>query len=381
MKRLILSLLVIAVSLGYAIVRADDDVESDFEQGSWSPVIYPQQRLPVTFSHQQHLARGATCAQCHPAAATSHSAVDNLIPTEAQCRACHAIERGTNAGCDKCHPGFQAGQPVGRIVTPAPELKFDHAAHGKTACTACHDVGKVALATTRQLPDMASCLRCHTRGNEERRCGDCHLTQLGGMIQTRFQHGDLVPHHDGLGDAHGPEFKNRHAQEARQVGATCTACHDQSECIACHQGVTKPMEFHAGNYLLTHAVEARRGTPDCSACHRTESFCVACHERAGIATRGNSDFNSSGDPARAFHPIGFANRHAVEARKNLTSCTSCHREEFCMKCHTAEPGNAVKANPHPPGWRGSAKCKAMDRGNRRMCLRCHVSRSELGCDW
>ncbi len=396
MKRLVLSLVVIALALGYAIVRADD-VANDWEtarpQGDWSPIVYPLQRLPLIFSHKKHLARGTQCAACHPAGTTSRSAVDNLIPTELACRACHAIDRaipdkpGTPpAACGACHPGYVRDQPVGRVMITPPPLKFDHAQHVATACTRCHDMANVDLATTQQLPTMASCLTCHKDGSEERHCSDCHLAKLGGLIETHFVHGDLVPHQDGLGEAHGADFAKHHQQEARQVGATCTACHDQSECIDCHQGVTKPMDFHPGNYLLTHSVEARRGTPDCSACHRTESFCVACHERAGLGTRGDTQFNST-DPSRAFHPAGWAtkgpgpNRHAVEAKKNISTCTSCHREEDCLTCHSADSGNTVHASPHPPGWRGSAKCRAMDRGNRRMCLRCHVTKDELGCDW
>jgi hypothetical protein len=244
----------------------------------------------------------------------------------------------------------------------------------------------VDLATTRQLPTMASCIECHRDGGEERHCSDCHIARLGGLLETRFEHGELVPHRDGLGDAHGPGFARDHKQEARQVGATCTACHNRSECLDCHQGVVKPMDFHRGNYLLAHAVEAKRGRPDCTACHRYETFCVGCHEREGLGTRAASPFDAS-DPLKRFHPIGWSsqgpgpNLHAQAARRNINSCASCHREEDCLQCHSAEPGNAVRASPHPIGWRGSARCRALDRGNRRMCLRCHITQDELGCDW
>jgi cytochrome c7-like protein len=360
----------------------------------WSPIVYPLQRLPLTFSHSKHLGRGTACAACHPAAAASRSAVDDLLPTEAACRACHPIDRSQpdlvvpNAppvACRACHPGYAPGS-VPRVYSPPPPLKFDHSAHRTTPCDGCHgDLRTVELATARQLPTMASCLRCHRDGSEPRHCADCHLAKLGGLIETRFEHGTLVPAHSGLGDAHGPDFKSHHTQEARQVGASCTACHDQSECVACHQGVTRPMEFHPGNYVLTHAVDARRGKPDCSACHRAQSFCVGCHEREGLGTRGDTQF-SAGDPARAFHPAGWAsagpgpNLHAREARRSVTSCVSCHREDECLKCHSAQPGSP-HVSPHPRGWRGSAQCRALDRGNRRMCLRCHITQDELGCDW
>jgi hypothetical protein len=77
---------------------------------------------------------------------------------------------------------------------------------------------------------------------------------------------------------------------------------------------------------------------------------------------------------------GPNNRHAGEARRNIASCASCHREEDCQTCHTAEPGLG-NVSPHGANWRGSSRCRALDRENRRMCLRCHVIKAELGCDW
>jgi hypothetical protein len=358
---------------------------------AWSPVAYPLQRLPLVFSHSKHLARGTTCAQCHPAAATSRSAVDDLLPTEAECRACHAVERDKPdkhatpvAACAGCHVGYAYDRPVERSYrTPTP-LKFDHAAHSSRSCESCHAVRHVDLATTQQLPTMGSCLSCHRDGNEERHCADCHMTKLGGLLATQFEFGQLAPGRDGLGDEHAPGFARDHKQAARQVGAACTACHDQSECVGCHQGVTKPMDFHPGDYIAIHTVEARRGKPDCTACHRYETFCVGCHDRLGVGTWGQSAFNPTSKP---FHPTGWAspgpgpNLHAQEARRNVTSCASCHRDEDCLQCHSAQPGNMVRASPHPPGWRGSARCRALDRGDRRMCLRCHVEQDEIGCDW
>lgn len=388
MTRIAIAILAVAVAL-FAVAHGhapNDD---------WSPVIYPEQRMPLTFSHAKHLTRGTTCTTCHPDAQTSRSAVDNLIPTEAQCRACHPIDRtkpdlviagAPPARCIACHPGYTPDTAVARVyLTPTP-LKFSHAAHARSTCASCHgDLSKVDLATRAHLPTMSSCLACHREGTQERRCADCHLAKLGGLLETELPQGRLVPRQTGLGDAHGPGFGKNHQQEARQVDATCTACHDRSICLACHQGVTKPEEFHPGNYVLTHAVEARRGTPDCSACHRAQSFCVACHERSGIGLRGNRGF-FGGDPSTAFHPAGWAsrtggvNKHAGEARRNIAACASCHRENDCLDCHSAEVGS-LRASPHPRGWRGSARCKALDRGNRRMCLKCHVTQDEVGCDW
>jgi hypothetical protein len=361
---------------------------------AWSPVVYPEQRLPLIFSHQEHLARGITCDACHPNAKTSQSSVDNLIPTEAACRACHPIDRADPnkvatpvAACAGCHVGYAPDRPVERVyLTPSP-LKFSHAAHARQACESCHrDIHAVDLATTQQLPTMASCLTCHRDGTEQRNCTRCHLGKVGGLMETTFPHGELVPRGATLGDAHGPGFAVDHAQPARRLDATCNACHDKSECVECHQGVIKPADFHQANYLLVHAVEAQRGRPDCSACHRAQTFCVGCHERSGIGTRGETQRNGR-DPAQQYHPPGWAamsasggNLHAQVARRNIASCASCHREDDCMRCHSANAGS-MRVSPHPPGWRGSARCRALDRNNRRMCLRCHIAEDELGCDW
>ena len=374
------------------IVCAGAGVIADRKATDFSPVVYPPQRLPLIFSHQKHLARGATCDKCHASAATSRSAVDNLIPTEAACRACHAIDRADPnkvatpvAACAGCHPGYTPGAVVERVYVMPSTIKFDHSAHAKSTCESCHPVRSVDLATTRQLPTMASCLSCHSEGSDQRRCTDCHFAQVGGLMQTRFPHGELMPMQSGLGDEHGPHFLRDHKQQARRVDATCNACHDQSECVECHQGVVKPLDFHQGNYLLVHATEAKRGRPDCSACHRAQTFCVGCHERSGIGTRGASEFNSR-DPDQQFHPPGWAspgvgpNLHAPVAKRNIQQCASCHRENDCVECHSAEP-TKLRISPHPGGWRGSTRCKQLDRGNRRMCLRCHITQDELGCDW
>jgi hypothetical protein len=156
--------------------------------------------------------------------------------------------------------------------------------------------------------------------------------------------------------------------------------------VECHQGVVKPFDFHRANYLLVHVTEAKRGRPDCSACHRAETFCVGCHERSGLGTRARTEF-SRFDPQRNFHPAGWAsespganNLHATVARRNVTACASCHRDDDCARCHSAEP-TALRISPHPPNWRGSTRCEMLDRGNRRMCLRCHITNDELGCQW
>ncbi len=356
--------------------------------------VFPLQRLPLTFSHARHLGRGdVVCTDCHTRAATSRSALDRLTPDEAACRRCHAIDRGQPArddhpvtACVACHPGWQADRAVERIDIPPPAIKFSHAAHAATACAACHPgVAQADLATRDHLPRMDACLTCHDDVTASGACTTCHLADRAGRVQTALPGGALIPTGGVSGAAHGPGFDQEHAQASRGLGAACASCHAQAFCVDCHLGVAKPLAFHAGDYVTTHAVEARRNQPDCSTCHRTQSFCVGCHERSGVGARGASGFRTAGEVGR-FHPAGWAdaggrgpNHHAREAQRNLRQCTSCHREDDCRACHSAEPGG-LRVSPHGPGWRGSARCQALAARNGRMCLRCHIETTAISCD-
>jgi hypothetical protein len=379
-----------------------------------SPIVYPAQSLPLRFSHARHLAiPGVECARCHPGALSSRSSLDSLVPGEDRCLACHPIDRSRPAGapgqggppaaCVACHPGAARGAPVARVAIPTARIKFDHAAHRRAGagCRDCHGdlaAQRVDLATRAQLPSMALCLRCHDGRRAPDRCTTCHLTRGGGRIETDFPEGRLSPSGALRGDdAHGPTFRTDHAAAARADESYCASCHRRAECVDCHQGAMKPLDFHGNDYVSIHALDARRGRPDCSACHRLQTFCVGCHSRAGVAAdgKGSTFVPPSQGPGRRYHPPGWveydgggpvtgddtrgARHHAFEAQRNIRQCAACHRESFCLTCHSAQPGSA-RVNPHPSDWRGSRRCEALLRRARRMCLRCHVAAAEVSCD-
>jgi hypothetical protein len=290
---------------------------------------------------------------------------------------------------------------------PQPNLRFDHKAHldQGVACARCHgDLSKVELATRAQLPQMPLCLSCHDsrrqKGHESSRpspspggarkaassrCQTCHLVSREGTLQTQFASGMLRPSGTLRGDAHGLDFKKGHAAVARDDEKYCMNCHTQSYCLSCHDGVVKPLDFHGNDYISRHPIEARRNDPDCSACHRAQTFCLGCHQRLGITdlrTSAESVFGAAGN--KRFHPQGWAdqnaggqpNHHAWQAQRNLRQCVSCHRQETCLECHGSRNGagqlGKMAVNPHPIGWRGSARCQALADRNQRMCLRCHA---------
>jgi Cytochrome c7 and related cytochrome c len=393
-----------------------------------SPLIFPSQSIPLRFDHARHLKLGARCETCHVAAATSTSVGDNLIPNEAACRACHQIDRAQPAKavppgqpaarCDACHvadsgvgwmPGSGARAEPPRVRLARPNLKFNHRIHVArgTGCELCHaNVAMEGLATRADLPKMALCLGCHDGKQATGRCGGCHLTEPDGRLKTTLASaetaavggtGKLIPSGVLRGlDAHGPMFRRDHAQVGRDE-RYCLTCHKRSECVDCHGGTVRPFDIHPSDYVSLHGVDARRNTPDCSSCHRNQTFCIGCHQRSGVAADpeggvpGQKPRNpfGTGTGLKQFHPPGWVrdaaagagtSGHAQQARRNIRSCVSCHREESCLSCHSADVTRGAGVSPHGPGFWGTARCRALSANNRRACLKCHaLGAPELDC--
>ncbi|MCK5798891.1 MAG: hypothetical protein KAI47_16980, partial [Deltaproteobacteria bacterium] len=211
-----------------------------------------------------------------------------------------------------------------------------------------------------------------------RRCGSCHLTKKSGKLRTHFGSARLEPRGTNVvGAAHTPNFKRRgHARAARRDRRYCATCHRTSTCLRCHAGTSKPMRVHRSDYVTHHAMDARLNQPRCSSCHRSQTFCRSCHLRSGVApgSRGGGFKPSTG---RSFHPPGFASQkvgshhHSYAARRNIRSCTSCHSEQSCIRCHGTLSRKKGGFSPHGAGFRGSAKCRSLSRRSPRVCIKCH----------
>jgi hypothetical protein len=394
-----------------------------------SPLIYPAQRIPLRFDHARHLALGARCDTCHASAPTSTSASDVLIPAEAACRSCHEIDRAQPAKampagapaarCDACHvsesgagwmPSREWPEPL-RVRVPNPNLKFNHRLHVERAigCELCHaNVSMGELATREDLPKMSLCLGCHDGKRVTNRCGACHLTEPDGRLRTNLASAataatgllagtrPLVPSGVLRGlDAHGPTFARDHAQVGRDE-SYCLQCHKRTECVDCHGGVVRPFDIHPADYVSLHGNDARRNTPDCSSCHRAQTFCVGCHQRAGVAPDATGGVPGvqprnpfgTGTGLKSFHPPGWVadsgaagSGHAQQARRNIRSCASCHREESCLACHSTAPARGPAVSPHGPAFAGTSRCRALSQRNRRACLKCHtLGAPEIDCE-
>lgn len=319
----------------------------------------------IVFSHGPHLARGATCTDCHAGVTMRDDARPRgteLLPSEETCRSCH-----TDPARDRC--GYCHSEPSApRTYTHhLDEIRFDHASHEaprQGECVSCHGGTIRTLAAFEPArPSMSSCTTgCHAEEMRAFECLACHR-DLG-----RYRLGDLVT------IEHPPGFGRDHATAARADGAPCAQCHEPTFCGDCHLASPGlPLEVldatrvyrelvHRGDFVARHAIEAdlERGT--CARCHGT-SFCDDCHRLSGVGgtvALGGAHPPGWLDPAS---PFG----HARAARRDLLSCVSCHEsdaEQRCVPCHRV---GGVAASPHPPGFGGGRDPLAHG-----VCRACHV---------
>ncbi len=357
-------------------------------------VVYPPASRTLTFSHARHALGRGLCLRCHPAAQHSVSPQDRLIPGEQACQLCHAATtradltaRASAApGCRTCHTGYTGQGSPARSAFPPANLRFSHRVHmearrisfggaeAEARCKTCHDVSGAG----RPLPAMATCRACHAAAGVPDRCGVCHLTDKEGRLRTTFPAGRLVPSGALAGDKHDALFRRDHAAAARGKGDYCRSCHARQDCLACHAGSLRPLSIHAGDYVRRHALDARRDKPRCASCHRSQSFCLSCHQNLGVGVEAAASGFAPRTSA-AFHPGAFTapaagpGHHSYAARRNVGACSSCHREQTCIRCHGGVQRQGGGISPHPAGFRRSARCRALSARNQRVCYKCHTA--------
>jgi len=364
-----------------------------------SSIIFPDQSLPLRFSHEIHTSF-MECRDCHAEAYSSVRSRDVNLPKEASCFDCHDAEKAARgetvdipASCDTCHPGYKPEWLPGAdfsdtkqvkvfpapIIIPEPQIKFNHRVHVDRGigCQACHQsMGSIELATRdNALPLMETCIGCHDGKAASDTCKTCHITTPDGRVDWRLPGGKLIPEGWYFMDAHDEDWVYSHKDVSSLGDQKCMSCHTQKECLDCHNGVQKPLKVHPNNWIVQHSMAAKRNEPECSSCHRSQTFCVDCHQATKVA------YDAPNRPANglSFHPEGWAefgqrgpNHHSFEAQRNIRACASCHTEASCIACHSTSGVGGVNVNPHPPGWDNSEACVRMRDKNERVCYKCHT---------
>jgi len=361
--------------------------------------VFPEQSIPLSFSHRRHLESGIQCILCHDSVRESVDVRDRNLPGHAVCGICHQMDSPEAADlfpksdCAACHVGHKGGVPEHldearqplpdapkpkRVELPHAHLKFSHKLHldQGVVCLECHEsVPDVDLATRDQLPEMGTCLACHDGGRAPSDCRTCHLQDDTGRLDPwPGDRGVLKPRGRFRPDNHRNEFwSQQHQAAALMTPEACSSCHAPSECLDCHDGTTKPLDLHPADWIMSHGLEANRRSMECAACHDNETFCQDCHTQAQVVPGAFPGVQADPPGNRRFHPEGWrgevgeiagAAHHSHEARRSLASCTSCHGQEQCVDCHSF-------VNPHPRSWSEPGAAGKYAVGDGVVCLSCH----------
>jgi hypothetical protein len=316
------------------------------------------------FEHRAHVVKGINCVVCHEGVALAGDTGPIHFPTDATCRGCHSKPHNESA-CGACHGEsfVRQGAELARE-----HLRFEHRSHMvdvKGDCVRCH-VGVADKAPTQLRPKMATCFGCHKHQDQWnlRDCDACHVDlQNEGTLPTDH----LV--HDG-------DWIREHGVQAASARDLCASCHTERSCAGCHGVGTVPAlparlafdtvslsGLHRAGFMSRHALEARGDTGLCVTCH-TENSCIDCHTAQHVGPLSTSPSASSP------HPPGWgtSGEHGQQARIDPMSCAGCHGgagEQLCVGCHrVGGPGG----NPHGAGFT-STKNKQHDV----PCLFCHAA--------
>jgi predicted CXXCH cytochrome family protein len=327
-----------------------------------------------------HLAAESPCGTCHVSLVdarqlsvsriagfpqpASHSEPDFLsthAPTSAMatanCSVCHAAQ-----SCARCHANalrLPAVAALGSDARVQQVVQEKRAVYPTPQSHQSRDF--LRLHGAPALRDVNSCASCHTRQS----CQSCHAS--GGARATIAQLPDPAGTATGVlaevrVRVHSARFAETHRMEAASNGASCTSCHEQKFCTDCHRGA-ESRRFHPPNFAARHGTDSYAAATECASCHNREVFCRSCHTGLGLA---------AAEAARtgAFHnrqPLWLL-QHGQGARQNLESCTTCHTQTSCLRCHSEKGGWGV--SPHGPAF----NARREHARNPVTCARCHWGR-------
>ncbi len=276
----------------------------------------------------------------------------------ATCAVCHARET-----CERCHANADRLMPVTALAGDPRVAALERGRKPEYPSPASHrnEAWRLTHGVSAQR-ESASCANCHTKPS----CAGCHAGGTGkaqsiiAALPAPGRTATGVIRAANRNSVHPVDIAKRHANLAATGKTSCAACHSQQTCAACHAG-SDSRAFHVANFVERHATDVFARSSDCQSCHSTERFCRDCHARTGIAAQGAM--------TAAFHtgqPMWFLS-HGQAARTGMESCASCHRQNDCVRCHSAVGGWRI--NPHGPGFPAGR----LAARNAASCRWCHAS--------
>ena len=211
-------------------------------------------------------------------------------------------------------------------------------------------------------------------------CGSCH-------VKSKFCngcHGMEIPHPE--------EFKTKeHPEVVKTSFAKCVMCHGEPAatgfCDDCHHGKKVSWTFDkAVPWKTQHAAAVtKNGIDNCfTACHKQE-FCLDCHTR----TKPLPSSHKAGNWLHRSNPDPFAKDKAVHAKNaaNIKSCEICHGaggtgSAFCMSCHKLPMPHAGEFKKfHSKTGRDDPKMCQNCHQFKEICNNCHHVGSNVSAPW
>ena len=371
-------------------------VQSQCLVASDIPITIPEQNRSalVHFSHQAHINDyGVVCADCHARADSSRTAMDNILPREADCATCH-LEVSDSEQCEKCH---KAG--ADRISFEAPErvIDFHHQYHIevlKLDCESCHTgMNQTDYASRQNWPVMDDCLTCHQDRDAPFDCATCHPQVEVIRPQT-----------------HGQDWVYEHKQHVRSPDMPCSKCHEDSWCEDCHSGALLStadalsgrgvegvpssrgkiaqtvQRQHDLSYRFTHPLDSVGKERQCQTCHEPE-YCIDCHRVEGREDRFKPIWHGP-VPGEVLPWIlsgvgSGGGRHGDWARKDIERCAACHDvagdDPSCVQCHADFDGiQGTDPKTHPGRFADHIGEGDYHDNPGSLCYTCHSNTNTAG---
>ncbi|MCK5326173.1 MAG: cytochrome c3 family protein [Woeseiaceae bacterium] len=158
-------------------VNADETVadQSPAVPDNIAPPAAPTQPLP--FSHATHLQSGLPCQNCH---VNSNPGTMMGYPAVATCMMCHNAIATDRPTIKRLQEYWLSEQPIHwlRVYAITPGVTWSHRTHldAGAQCETCHgDMSQVqAVAETKAIRAMASCISCHKVRGASTACISCH---------------------------------------------------------------------------------------------------------------------------------------------------------------------------------------------------------------
>jgi hypothetical protein len=279
------------------------------------------------------------------------------------CAICHARET-----CERCHANAVSVPLIADLPRDDRMKSLESGRVARYEAPPSHQGNWRDAHGSSAVKAIVSCANCHTRPS----CEKCHS---GGSGTSRTAIGSLPGPgvRAGLGVSparialplHPANFAAGHSATAASGAMNCAQCHAEQVCAGCH-AAQESRRFHNANFVERHAADVFTNAADCQTCHNTQQFCLNCHRRTGIASGASMN--------AAFHngQATWILSHGQAARTGMESCASCHRQNDCVRCHSATGGWGV--NPHRPGFQASA----IGARNSASCRWCHLGALPAG---